>query len=407
MKNTLILCRYRSMIVSALISESGRTLRIWSDRTDAEQNVPGTFYLGRVTRVLPSIQAAFVEYDTGKTGYLPLEKAEDPFYVKKGTSAKLQQSDELIVQIDHETPGGKRTALTADLTLAGQYAVLDRKRKSTGVSKKIPAERREELKRFLESRSSDYGMILRTNAESMDEQTLSEELDALEDRFRLIFRKAEHSICPCCLSAHSAPYLSRLKDLNIAETGSILTDDQSVFRELEDYLGITDSPLKDVLCFWKDSLQTLAAHYSLESRMKEALQKKVWLKSGAFLVIEQTEALVSIDVNSGKASFAGRKDKEDAAWRINMEAAKEIAAQLVLRSLSGIILIDFINMETEESKEKLLACLQECFRTDPGQPAALGFTRLNLIEAVRRRSGLSFEQSFPADEKKKLLSGNQ
>ena len=198
-----------------------------------------------------------------------------------------------------------------------------------------------------------------------------------------LFSIAKHRTCFSLIKESAKQYLIQVRDLYSQHLEGIVTDDPKVYKEINDYLSSYEPENLHKLTFYQDKLLPLAKLYSFETTIKEALSKKIWLKSGGYLVIEQTEALVAVDVNTGK--YIGNKKMQDTFLKINREAAKEIAYQLRLRNLSGIILIDFIDMEEKEYQEMLLRELGLHFSKDPIQTTLVDMTVLHLVEVTRKR----------------------
>ena len=228
-------------------------------------------------------------------------------------------------------------------------------------------------------------IVIRTNAAAAGEDEVLTEIMNLRKALLLMCRRAEYQQVPCPLRTSHAVWLERLRALPTERIGKIVTE-EALFEEAGEYLQDNLPQLRPVLSCHHDPMISLRALFSLDSRLEKALGKKVWLKSGGFLVIEQTEALVSIDVNSGKGSSADRKlAKEQQYLRTNLEAAQEIARQVRIRSLGGIIIADFINMQEETSRAQVLECLARALESDPAGCSRPDFTHLGLVEFTRRK----------------------
>ena len=281
---------------------------------------------------------------------------------------------------------GHGYCVSSNLNFTGKYLVLTTGNRTLGISTKIPAEKREELKELLEEllpEERTYGIILRTNGALASAEELREELRSLEAQFTQLYRKALHTPCYTKLSRGESITASILKDVHWEETEKIITDQKALYEEL--CVSRQDTPAASMCAieYYEDSLLPLARLYNLERELDQALQEKIWLKSGGFLVIQQTEAFVSIDVNSGK--YTGKKKMEETFRKINLEAAAEISRQLRLRNLSGIILIDFINMENPDHRDELFHVLQKLLRKDPIKSRAIDITPLHILEMTRKK----------------------
>ena len=394
-KNTYVITRREGQIWSFLFDAGGKAVMIRCDSVCAQPQA-GDLFSARVQKIVPSLKAAFIDFEPGGRGYLPLESCRKPVMIHKGGSPSLQEGDELVVQLKKISPGQKLPSFTAELSFAGKYAVLQEADLPPGVSHQLAGESREKWRQIAASLSNEeYSVLIRTNAESAGEEEVRREVAKLSEKLSAICRKALHVQCPGLLSGREKRWLGRLLELNLEETGRIRIEDRELYQEAERFLSDTQPRLLDTLAFYEDPMLPMDRLYSLDRHMSEALDKKVWLKSGAFLVIEQTEALVSIDVNTGKAAGHGNsRDREKQFLDTNMEAAGEIARQLRLRNLSGIILIDFINMKKEDSRQILLSAFRQILREDTVRCSCIEYTGLGLVEMTRMRTEKSLAESL-------------
>lgn len=382
MKDKLIITRFQGGIATALYHD-GRAVELSFDR-ETEAPMLGNIYIGRVQNVVKNIQAAFVEIEGGIPCYLPLSEKVQPYFTNKINSPRLVAGDELLVQIARESVKTKAPTLTANISLPGKYLVLTSGKTQTGVSAKIAKKERERLQGLAEEfPKGEFGWIIRTNAAEASEEEICLEAQALAGRFEEICRMARHRTCRSCLYRSPAAWLTHLKDIRQTECEEILTDDRELHSRLQAYLAENLPGDADKLSFYEDRLLPLYKLYSLEAAFEEALRERVWLRSGAYLVIQPTEALTAIDVNTGKCERG--KKASDTFLKINMEAAREAARQIRLRNLSGIILIDFINMDSKEDEQRLLAALDAELQKDPVKAYAVDITPLGLAEVTRRR----------------------
>jgi ribonuclease G len=237
-----------------------------------------------------------------------------------------------------------------------------------------------------------YGWLFRTNAGTAEEAQLSDELSLLQKQYQALMAQAQYRTCFSCLSKMPSAYLSRLENLYDSDAEQILTDDEELYQEIHDYLTLHHPEDLPKLSLYKDRLQPMSKCYSLERQLEQALQERVWLNSGGYLIIQPTEALTVIDVNSGKSE--GGKNREAAFRKLNLEAAREIARQLRLRNISGIIIVDFINMEETSSEQELLEQLTRELRKDPIQTTLVDMTKLSLVEITRKKKEKSLAQSW-------------
>ena len=379
---------YSGRILSVLLGEDGRAVEIHADsRTDGLK--PGDICIGRVERVAANTGACFVEVARGIKGYLPLDDLAAPRYTRKGSSPKVQQGDELIVQVSREAFGTKGMSLTTKLQLSGRYLLLEMSGTGLGISRKIQEERRRALRDHLFSEQTleemrqqlgSCGVIVRTNAEHAPDEEIRKELQNLTAAMHQLLLTAPYRPAYTVLLRQPDRWLKRIESVQAEKLEEILTDDRNLYEALEDYLP---PYLKEKLRFYQDPMISMHNVFSLTRELSRALCRKVNMKSGANLVIEQTEALVSIDVNSAH-SINGR-DKEKAVLKVNMEAAEECARQIRLRNLSGMILVDFINMEEKESYDQLMRYLAQSTAQDPMQVKVEDLTALGLVEMTRKK----------------------
>jgi ribonuclease G len=396
-------------ILSFLLDDTGHAVEIHADRP-VDGPVLGDVCIGRVQKVAKDIQAVFVEIGPGMTGYLPMESLVCPIFTRKGPSSLIQQGDELVVQICREAFGDKGVSLTTKLEFSGRLVILTAGGAGIGISRKIPEEKRQELKdRIMDSegfgqltdRVGQCGIIVRTNAAAASREEILEELALLEARLINIRLTAPYRPAFTVLYKMPSAWLRRLDSLNEASTDTVLTDDQELFSLMKQYLcgsggekkGQGAGSLKERIRLYEDRLLPMHKLYSLDRELERALSKYVNMKSGADLVIETTEALHVIDVNSGR-SKAGKLEKEEQTLKVNLEAARESARQIRLRNLSGIILIDFINLSREEDSEKVTEALREAVAKDPIHTQVFGLTRLGLMELTRRKVELPLEKQL-------------
>lgn len=354
-----------------------------------DEYVIGNIYVGRIKNIAKNIGAAFVEIAQDMVCHLALDDIKHPIYTKKGTSALPQTGDELLVQIAREGMKTKRPSVTTNLSLHGKYVLLTTGTDRDAVSSKLDRAEKQRLLSLAEEFSCQAAAggvrswLFRTNAGGASVGLLQRDMELLNREYEALMEKARYRTCYSCLYRMPAAYLLRLSNLYDSEAERILTDEADLHEEILAYL--TASQPEDVrkLVFYQDDLLPMKKLYSLERQLAEALQERVWLKSGGYLVIQPTEALTVIDVNTGK--FEGGRKREAAFLKVNCEAAVEIAHQLRLRNISGIIIIDFINLEEEESRKKLLATLEAELKRDPIRTTLVDMTRLSLVEVTRQK----------------------
>lgn len=379
----LLITMLRRKLVSVLWD--GKRPVQWTADEDAAGCLlrPGGIYVGRIKNIVRNINAAFVEIAEGQMCYLSLEHSGRAMLCgAPHADGQLHAGDMLIVQVEREAIKTKQAAVTAAFNLSGKYAVLVHGKSMVGVSSKITeTKRREELKEFFSGLlREDFGWIVRTNAAAASAEELACEAQELLARYESIAAHGIHRAAFSVLEEPEPPWLGFLRESYAGQIGEILTDIPAVYTKLTERLAGLYRPAL-TLCGEGGSL---VRQYSLERHLSDALNPRVWLKSGASLVIEPTEALTSVDVNTGRA-VRERGRREEHFLQINLEAAGEIARQIRLRNLSGIIIADFIGMEKEENRQKLLARLREYLAQDPIRTVLVDMTPLQLVEITRKK----------------------
>lgn len=373
--NKLIVTEWNAQILTAFM-ENGKCRSLQIEPKE-EQNLLGNIYIGKVKNIVKNINAAFIDLGGGRTGYYSL--TEHPGY------EKLKPGAELVVQVSRDAVKTKDPVVTSDLNFTGKYLVLTLGKTQLGFSAKIKNTAwKQENRKWLEARKrEDYGLIVRTNAEGLTREALETELLQLEKRLERVLTQAPNRTCYSLLESAPPAYIQGIRDSYSDSLEEIVTDVPELYEQMKTYLLEEQSEDQGKLRFYEDKTLPLCKLYSLESALSEALSRRVWLKSGGYLVIEPTEALTVIDVNTGK--YTGRKTVEETILKINLEAAVETAHQLCLRNLSGIIIVDFIDMNSEENKRTLLSCLEAELCKDPVKTVLVEMTKLGLVEITRKK----------------------
>lgn len=351
-------------------------------------SVLGNIYVGKVENIAANIDAAFVQIAPGQSCYLPLKEAEYAVYAAGRKEGRpLRPGDELLVQVNRAAMKGKLPSVTADLNLTGKYLVLTSGDRTVGYSSKLEPAHRKRLSQWLseeaENKRRPYGIIVRTNAAEAEQEELFKELSYLKHLFFRITQEGRNRTCYSLLYRAPDVCLEAVRDVYRKELTQIVSDVPALLEEVREWMEAVSPDEVQKLQFYQDKLLPLYKLFRLEAAVEEIRHEKIWLSSGGFLVIQQTEAFVSIDVNSGK--YTGKKKAEETYRKINLEAAKEISRQLRLRNLSGIILIDFINMENPEHREELFHVLQKYLRKDPVKAKAVDITPLHILEMTRKK----------------------
>ena len=372
--------------VAALIEEE-RIMEIRLE-SDQEKSILGNIYTGQVENIASNIQAAFVQIEPGKRCYYPLAEAQRAVFSagRKG-NGPLRPGDELLVQVSRDAMKGKLPALTSNLNFTGRYLVLTTGDKKFGLSSKLALEDRHRLSGWLKEEAErpdkEFGIIVRTNAADASKEEILKELEWLKGRYHKAVVQGRNRTCFSLVLETEPFYVAAVRDAYGRDLDEIITDVPEIREMILGYLEEISPELKEKLRFYQDKLLPLYKLYRVETALDAIQKEKVWLNSGGFLVIQQTEAFVSIDVNSGK--YTGKKKMEETFRKINLEAAAEISRQLRLRNLSGIILIDFINMENPDHRDELFHVLQKLLRKDPIKSRAIDITPLHILEMTRKK----------------------
>lgn len=378
MSNKLIITTSKVNPNSRLIAYVQERILVEAHFTDEkEASRLHNIYVGKVNSIAKNLQAAFVEIEKGVICYYPMEELESAIFTKKYGKKPLTVGDELLVQVTKEGVKTKAPVVSTKLSIAGKNFVTDTGFLGFRFSSKLSADIKKKLFAYFEEFDTEpcCGFLFRTNSQFATKEDLQKEYEYLLQKMKHILQVAQFRTCYSLLYEPPKGVLSALFTLSEDAYEEIVTDDEKEAKILKNE---TDKPV----LYYEDSY-SLSKLYNLDNQLTEATMSKVWLKSGAYLIIQPTEALVAIDVNTGK--FEGGKKREETFLKINLEAAKEIARQLRLRRLSGIILIDFINMNEKEYEEFLMSKLKEYFRPDPLRPVVVDMTKLGLVEVTRRK----------------------
>lgn len=378
--NRLVITRWNGRILTALLTDG--VLQELSLEEDT--SILGNVYVGKVKNVVKNLNSAFVDFGDGRTGYYSL--AENPVSIHTTpTSTPLKAGDEIVVQIAKDAVKTKDPVLTANLNFTGKYAVLTAGKPIIGFSAKIAdKEWKDALKPQLEALTKGkVGLIIRTNAYQASQDVLIREITHLMGEYEKVLADAPFRTCYSLLYQVQPGYIGSLNSCPEGMLEAVVTDDEETYQNISRYLEAYQPELLGNLHRYSDPLVSLSKLYGLETALEQACQKRVWLKSGGYLVIEQTEAMVVIDVNTGK--YSGKKSQGETIRKINLEAAEEICHQLRLRNLSGIIIVDFIDMKSEEDKDLLMDTLKCCAMKDPVKTTVIDMTPLNLVELTRKK----------------------
>lgn len=400
-KGKILLLKLNSRIFSILIC-SNQILAIQT--SEDKQSRVGDIYVGKVQNVSENIGAAFIEIQKGELTFFPLKESNCAFVTNRKADGRIRIGDELLVQVVKEPQKTKLAGTSPRLSLAGTYVVLEYKgikppdHASIKISSKLEPRYRHLFKKqeTLQKIAEKFEVIIRTNAGCAKDTTeVIAEAESLAAQLTHILEIGDKRTCFSCLHHSEPEYLSFIKNTYQSEYDEIVTDDRTFYEVL-----MADEKTKNLpIRFYEDSMLPLYKLYSIETRIKELLDKKVWLKFGGYLIIEQTEALIAIDVNSGKCE-AGN-NQEETYFKLNLEAAQAIALSLRARNLSGMILVDFINMKQKEHTEQLISCMKKYLQTDPVTTKVVDITRLGLMEITRKKQNKSFAEQMMSESQKK------
>lgn len=375
------------------IMEDGRAVELSFERNGTAKNA-GNIYKGRVENVLPGMGAAFVDLGMERNAFLyvddvhpegaPVPPEEEVELPRPSIRDVVKVGQEIVVQMVKEPIGTKGARITTDLTIPGRYLVLMPTLDYIGVSRRIDDEAERGRLRALATRlkPARMGLIVRTAAEGADEKELAGDCDFLLNVWRRIQKKIRHAPVPSVLYRDHDLLYRIMRDLFTKEVDRLVIDLPSAYEKALEMLKAFAPHLRSRVILHEGEKPIFEA-YGIEADIENALKRRVWLDCGAYLVFDETEALSVIDVNTGK--FIGTTCLEDTVLRTNIEAAAEIVRQIRLRNLGGIIIVDFIDMETDEARSQVLAALQTAMRSDKTKTNILGFTSLGLVEMTRKK----------------------
>ena len=384
-KGRLIITRKNHMTFSLLLDAKGAATQINLDGGKTESLI-GNIYIGRVDNIVKNINAAFIEYAPGMMGYYQLDNPYEPVFTNPGRKpGPVRKGDQMIVQISKDAIKSKDPVMTSDINLTGKYVVLTVGQKGLHFSNKFkdPEKKKAIQKSYSETACDDVGFIIRTNSMYASVEAIFEEMDFFYDLWLMLKDCGLYNNCLSQIYQAPPSYMVNIRDGYENIMGEILTDDSDIYQEIKGYLEKYQPDDLEKLKLYNNPHLPLHTMFNIDRQIVEALQKKVWLKSGGYLIIEPTEALVSIDVNTGK--YISEKKAEDEYLKVNLEAAAEIARQILLRNLSGIIIVDFINMKSDAYKNMLLDYLKSQLQFDPVKTNIVEMTKLNLVEITRKK----------------------
>ena len=388
----IISTKINGRLVSALTDDFDIKEFKISESTDGEVSFNiGDIIVGRVENIVKNINACFVEIFPGVQAYLPITQDMKIIYANGKPGGTPVIDDLILVQIAKLPTKTKSYSLTTDFTFIGKYAVLKPNLDKIHLSSKYreEADFTEIKSRFMSvgekfATETGAGGVIRKSALNLSDKELEDTLYDLYVKFVSIINRGKHGVKYERIFKEIPEHLSLIRD-NCEKIEKIMTDDEETYNEYKEYLKEFSEKDLNKLFFYKDEMMSLSALYSINTTLEKTLSKRVWLKSGAYIVIEYTEALTIIDVNTGKA-ITGKSTNTETFMKINLEAAREIADQLRLRNLSGIIIVDFIEIPKSRGKE-LINAMEDFLKEDSTKSNVADITKLGLMELTRRRTG--------------------
>ena len=432
------------------ITEDGRLAELFVETANKEKMV-GDIYLGRVAKVMPGIKAAFIDLGLSQDGFLHFsdigsrfeeyssmigdedeseeeekgaesgaastQTAELPARRESGTASEtsrqgrephrtdgsgkrpprkdiqLEKGQEIIVQITKEPVGKKGVRVTSEVSLAGRFLVLLPFDGKIGISKKINSfKEKRRLRRIVQGILPDgFGVIIRTVAEGKEDASLQKDLEDLIKTWREVENSVKTEKAPALLYKDMSTTSSVIRDLFSNDVSRVVIDSKKLFKDIRAYIKYTSAQLLDKIELHKDKAPIFDV-FGIEKEIETTLSRKVWLKSGGYIIIDPTEAMMVIDVNSGR--YAAKREQEQNSLRTDLEAAREVCRQLRLRDIGGIIVCDFIDLEDERNKRKVYEELKKEFRKDRAKVTVLPMTEFGLVQITRQRVRQNILHSF-------------
>lgn len=420
----LLFTTYRNRNCALYIQKN--RLRIASFFSEKPSRV-GAVYIGKIKNLVKNIDACFVEISNGEICFLSLQNITIPYLLNRPYNGRLVEGDELLVQVIRDSHHEKKASVTSRISLANDYFSLTTGEEKVSFSSKLSKEKKQSLEKLMtekgllenslltqnihilltkplqegsrlqeKNRSTELkfppvGCVIRTKAgEAEQESALLYHFHSLALTFFRLLYTARFRSCFSCLQEASPDFETVFQQLPVSSSLEIITDQTLLQERLQEYCREHD--IHTNIRLYQDKMLSLSVLYSIESKLETALSSRVWLKSGGYLVIEPTEALTVIDVNSGK--YEAGKDSQETYRKINLEAAEEVALQLQLRNLCGIVIVDFISMKSSSYNQELLNYLKDLVEQDRIQTRVIDMTPLGLVEITRKRIHKPLREQF-------------
>ncbi|MFH1263385.1 MAG: Rne/Rng family ribonuclease [Pseudomonadota bacterium] len=388
--------------VRVAVMENDKLAELYIERR-RERGIVGNIYKGKVVRVLPGMQAAFVDIGLERAAFLYVtdffEEYGDAFNQKEVEEEKrrkrpaqrvqiqdlLKEGQDVLVQVAKDPIGTKGARLTSHVSLPGRHLVYMPTVAHIGVSRKIESEEeRRRLKDLVKTtQTTDGGFIVRTAAAGQPDKNIQQEVAYLERLWIKVLRRRQGMKAPSLAHEDLSLVMRSVRDFFTDDVDELVVDDRNAFRQIKQFVGQFLPKRKRKITHY-EGVEPIFDFDKIEPQIDRALGRKVWLKSGGYLVIDQTEALTSIDVNSGR--FVGSKNLEETILKVNLEAVKEIVAQLRLRNIGGLIILDTIDMDRKTNREKVYRALEDALANDKARTNVLQISELGLVEMTRKRT---------------------
>jgi ribonuclease E len=362
---------------------------------DETTQIDGNIYRGRVQNVLPGMEAAFVDIGIPKNavlyrGDVRYDRDDIEGGGDKGSQPRIEDvlraGQTILCQVTKNPIGAKGARLTQEVSLPGRFAVLVPNSNAFGISKRLGDNERRRLRRIVdEVRPPGHGLIVRTAAEGASEDELRRDVAGLLDQWKLIEAEAARSEAPGLLYREPDLAVRILREELNSDYRGVVIDDRALYEQVREYVATVSPELAERVEYYDEEAEAepIFDRFHVHEQLHKALDRKVWLPSGGSLIIERTEALTVIDVNTGKN--VGKTNLEETVYRNNLEAAEEVARQLRLRDIGGIIVIDFIDMEIRENREKVSSALRTALARDKTRTQVFDISELGLVEMTRKR----------------------
>lgn len=401
-----LLMRAEQDEVTAAVVEDGKLVELYLER-DSDRRVVGNIYKGVVKNILPGMQAAFVDIGLEKNAFLYVDDiwqgkedaSREGAYLRKEDvrppiQGLLKEGQELMVQITKEAAGTKGARITAHITLPGHYLVLMPTSDHSAISRRIQdQDERKRLGELAEEIKPDtMGLIIRTIGEGAAREDLIADLEQLLLIWEEVTKRFHNGSANGVIFKDMGLCQRILRDVFSAEINRLMVSSRALYNEILEYLELMEPRLKQKVFIC--NMEELFEKYAIPQEMAAALDRKVWMKNGSYLIFDRTEALTVVDVNTGK--YVGSTDLADTILRTNMEAAREIARQLRIRNIGGMIIIDFIDMDADSHKQKVLDVLVDELSRDRVKTRIMGFTALGLVEITRKKVRQPLDSAWEA-----------